>query len=93
MSAEASVAREVLDGLQHVRRLRQDDLFEIRAVGDRGVERGDAADRRVEVFEQLVGDARRQLGAEAAGQLILVRDDRRGWSARPRRRSRPSRTA
>ena len=30
---------------------------------------------RVEMLEQLVADPRRQLGAEAARQLILVRDD------------------
>ena len=60
---------------EDVGRLRQDRFLEVRAVGDRAFERADAADGRVEVLEQLAGDARRDLGAEAARQLILVRDD------------------
>ena len=49
----------------------------LRGPGSRrpGVQRADAPDRRVEVLEQLAGDARGDLGAEAARQLILVRDD------------------
>ena len=64
-----------LDRLQDVARARQDPLLEDRGIGDRAIERRDALHRRVEVVEQLVGDARGDLGAEAARQLILVRDD------------------
>ena len=85
--------RDGLDGLQDIRGLRQDDLFQIRAVGNRGVERCDAADGRVEEFEEFVRDPRRQLGTEAAGQLILVRDDDAISAFEPTRRSCPSRTA
>ena len=50
-------------------------------IRDRAVHRGDAFDRRIEILEQLVADARGDLRAKPAGQLILVRDDARGWSA------------
>ena len=63
------------DGLQDVGRLREDGFFELGIVGDRRVERGDAPDRRVEVLKELAGDAGGELGAEAARQLIFVRDD------------------
>ena len=69
------VRRKRLDRLQHVGGSRQDGFLEHRRVGDRAVERRDALDRRVEVFEQLLRDARGDLRAEAARQLILVRDD------------------
>ena len=50
---------------KHIRHLRQDRVFELRCVGDESIERGDAADRSVEVFEQLTGNARRDFGAVA----------------------------
>ena len=56
-------------------------------VGDRRVERRDAANRGIEVLEQLVRDARGELRAETAGELILVRDDDAVGLLRPRRRS------
>ncbi len=56
-------------------RLREDRFFELWRVGDRRIERADAADGRVEILEQLAGDARRNLCTEPARQLILVRDD------------------
>src|SRR4029078_9716622 len=49
----ALVPANVPDGEQHVGRLRQDFLFEIRRVGDRAVERRDAPDGRVQVMEEL----------------------------------------
>ena len=61
-----SVRSRLLDGFQNVGRLRQDDFFERRVVGHRRVERGDAADRGVELAEQLAGDASGDLGAETA---------------------------
>ena len=73
--APASVPTDVPDGVQHVVRLRQDFLLEVRRVGDRAVECRDATDRRVEMVEQLVGDPRRDFRAEPARQLVLVRDD------------------
>ena len=74
-TGRASVAGDFEDGFQDVRRLRQDDLFEHRGICDRRVECRDAADRGVEMFEQLIHDSRSQLGAKSARQLILVRDD------------------
>ena len=41
----------------------------------RRVGRGDALRRRVEILEGLLGDRRRDLGAEAAGVRVLVEDD------------------
>ncbi len=71
---------------RHVVHLREDGVFELRGVGDEGVERGDAADGRVEVLEQLVGDARGDLGAEAVRARVLVRDDEpAGLASRSRR--------
>src|SRR5580765_4526205 len=70
-----SVADGVSDGLQNVLRLRKDRFLELRRVGDRTVERADAADGGVEILEQLAGNPRGDFGAEAARQLILVRDD------------------
>ena len=61
-----SVRDERADRLQDVGGARQDHFFEHRRVGDRAVERGHALHRRVEVLEQLLGDARGDLGAEAA---------------------------
>ena len=58
-------------------------------VGDRRVERADAPDRRVEVLEEIARDARRELRAEAARQLVFVRDDD-AVGLRARRRRSPS---
>ena len=55
-TGRASVAGDFQDGFQDVRRLRQDDFFEHGGVCDRRVECRDAANRRVEMFEQLVRD-------------------------------------
>src|SRR5438045_4953820 len=74
-SPTASVPRRFADRLQDVVRLREDGLLEIGGVRDRRAERADAAHGRVEVLEQLAGDSRGELGAEAAHHLILVRDD------------------
>src|SRR5579864_4844413 len=49
----ALVLRRLADGLQDVRRLGKDGLFEIRGVRDRRVKRADAAHGRVEVIEEL----------------------------------------
>src|SRR5687768_8370337 len=64
------IRREIADGVENIRRARQDRFLENRRVGHRTIERGHAFDRRVEILEQLVGDARRDLGAEAAGELV-----------------------
>ena len=89
----ALVSGGFLDGLQDICRLRQDGFFELGIVGDRRVERGDAPHRRVEMREQLAGDSRRELGAEAARQLIFVGDDDAVGARRPPRRWSASRTA
>ena len=46
-----------------------------RREGYRRVRRGDPLRRRVEILEGLLGDRRRDLGAEAAGVRVLVQDD------------------
>ena len=63
------------EGAVEVVHLREDVVFELRRVGDEGIERGDAADGRVEVLEQLLGDARGDLRPEAVRARVLVRDD------------------
>src|SRR5690606_26362486 len=60
---------------EDVGRLRKDGFFEGGGVGHRRVERRHAQDGRVEELEVVLGDVRRDLGAEAHGQLIFVRDD------------------
>src|SRR4051794_32166117 len=69
------VSVQLRDGAVHVFDLGEYSVFELRSVGDEGVERGDAPDGRVEVFEQLFGDARGQLRAEAVRARVLVGDD------------------
>src|SRR5687767_13210290 len=61
-----SVPRRVLDRFQDVGRLRQDHFLEVRTVRNRRVERGDALDWGVQVFEQLFANPRSELGAKAA---------------------------
>src|SRR2546428_11699276 len=70
-----SVAGRLAYGLQDVVRLREDGFFEVRAIRHRTVEGADALDGRVEMLEQLAGNPRGQLGAEAAHHLILICDD------------------
>ena len=50
--------------------------LERRVVADEDVGGADAPDRRVEGSEQLVGDARGDLGAVAPGQRVFVRHER-----------------
>src|SRR5262245_19448074 len=71
----SSVLGDLSDRLQDVAGLRQDDLLEVGVVRHWAVHGGDALDRGVEVFEQLVADTSHNLGAEPAGQLIFVRND------------------
>src|SRR2546430_13927938 len=61
--------------LQHIRRLRQNRVFQLRRVGDEGVEGGDAADGSVEVFEKFAGDARGDFGAVTPRKGIFVSHD------------------
>ena len=70
-----SVTGDVLNGLQDVGRLRQDDFFQHRRIRDRGIQCRDPPHRSIEVLEQLIDNAGGELGAEAARQLIFVRDD------------------
>src|SRR6185503_14061361 len=74
-NAATLVSRKLLDRCQNIRRLRQDLFFEIGAVGDRAIERGNALHRRIEELEQLVADTRGDFGAESAGQRVLVSHD------------------
>ena len=69
---ESLVPRELEDGAVNVVDLRQDRVFELRCVADLRVERGYASNRAVEVLEQLVGDAGRDLSSVAPGNWILV---------------------
>src|SRR5205085_6659380 len=70
-----SVSVKLRDGAGHVFDLREDVVFNLRRVGDKGVERGDAADGRVQVFKQFVRDARGYFSTEAVCARVFVRDD------------------
>src|SRR4051812_30274368 len=67
------VASSFQNSFKNIGGSRQDDFFEVRAVRHWRVERRDTLDRRIEIFEEVAGRARRQLRAEAAGQLVFVR--------------------
>ena len=73
--------------------LRDERLLERRRERDRRVGRGDPPDRRVEVLEGLLGDRRRDLGAEAAGARVLVEDEHLRRLARRARAPPPCPTA
>src|SRR3954453_10037433 len=64
------------DRLQHVLRVRDDELLHHRGERQRRELRADALDRRVEPVEGLVLQDPRALGAEAHPRPGLVRDDR-----------------
>ncbi len=70
-----SIRFQVHNGLQNVLRLRQNRVFQLRLVGDKGVHRADAPHRRVKIVEQLIGDARGNLRAVAPAQHVFVRHD------------------
>src|SRR5581483_3710247 len=71
-SEGGSVLRQLLHSLEQVCSLRQDGIFQQRLVGNKRVLGGYAANRRVKVFEQLVGDAGGDLGAVPPTEGILV---------------------
>lgn len=48
---------------RHVGRLRKDCIFELRSISDEGVERANAANRRIEIEEKFVSDAGGNLSA------------------------------
>ena len=68
-------SRDLAQRGDDVRDLRQERLLEHRRERYRRVGRGDALRRRVEILEGLLGDRRRDLGAEPAGERVLVQDD------------------
>ena len=78
-----SVPRDLLDRLRHVLGLREDGALELRRVGHPGVQRGDAPHGGVQPGEELVGDAGGELGADAPGERVLVRDRSPGSSSSP----------
>src|SRR5947209_10371002 len=55
--------------------LRENHIFQQRLVRDKSIFGSDPANRRVQVLEQLVGDAGSDLCAVPPAQRILVRDD------------------
>src|SRR4051812_36010751 len=57
------IRMQLVDSLKHIRALRQDYVFQLRSVGDEGVERADASYGSVEIFKQFVRDARCDLCA------------------------------
>ena len=63
--------------------LGQDGVFQHRLVGDEGVHGADAADRRVEIVEELIGDAGGDLCAVAPAEHVFVgHDDAAGLADR-----------
>src|ERR1041384_2513025 len=70
-----SVSVKLRDGARYVFDLREDCVFDLRRKSHKGIERGDAADGRVQVFKQFVRDARGYFCAEAVRARVFVRDD------------------
>ena len=70
-----------MDRLFHVLALGQDEIFDLRGIGDEGVGSADAADRGIEVFEKLVRDACGELHHDAIQRgfpeflTLMKRDD------------------
>src|SRR5438874_13733356 len=62
----ALVGRKRADRLQHVSGAGENDLLQHRRVRHRAIKRSYALDWRVEVFEQLFGNARGDFRAESA---------------------------
>src|ERR1051325_2279080 len=75
LSPSPSVRVEFRDCAVDIFDLREYRVFESGRVCDECVERGDAADGRVEVLEQLFGDARGEFRPEAVRARVLVGDD------------------
>src|SRR5579883_1736505 len=70
--APGSVPPQPAGFLQHLLHIRQEGLFERRAVGHGRIGRGNAENRPVQVFEDRLGDAHRQLARQARGAGVLV---------------------
>ena len=85
----ASVRGEGPGGLDDVVDLGEGRPLQRGLVGDPGVGAPTLADRRVEVGEALVCDERGDLGAEAAGEHVLVHHEEAGGALPPRRRRPP----
>src|SRR5215469_1258988 len=66
--------RQVLDSAVEVANLWKDGVFQQRLVGNIGVDRGDAANGRVEMLEKLIGDASCDFPAITPTEGIFVRD-------------------
>src|SRR5712664_2384811 len=75
MHSSTLVFEELFDGRDDVLGLRKDNIFELRLVGAEGVHGGDAFDRRIELLEKLVGDARGDFRAETPAQHVFVGHD------------------
>ena len=72
---EALVCLEFSYCFCNVSRLRKYCVFELRRVRHEGVERADAFHRRIEILEQLSGNARGDLRAVTKRKRIFVSDD------------------
>src|SRR5437868_8486070 len=75
LTSVATSDNRAVDGLEHVARVRDDELLHDRRERDRRELGADALDRRVEPVECLVLDHGRELRAETAANDRLVRDD------------------
>ena len=65
-----------MNRFEHVVGLRQDGVFDVGRVGHEAIERGHAFDGGVELVEEFVGDARRDLRAVTPRDAIFVNDER-----------------
>ncbi len=70
--ALALVLGQLFHRTEQVVRLRQDGILENRLVGHECVGRSYAADRRIEMIEELIGNASRDLRAVAPTQRVFV---------------------
>src|SRR4029077_18011962 len=69
------VLHQFLHRFLDILRLREDEVFKLRGVADKGVGCADAADGRVEEFEKLVGDTGGDLCSVAIRDRVFVSDD------------------
>src|SRR5215470_1847346 len=75
LAVEGLVGDQLLDRRSDVVGLRQDDIFQLGLVGAEGIHGSDTLDRRVELVEEFIGDARGDFSAVAPAEHIFVSDD------------------
>ena len=88
-----SVGQQPFGFARQVVHLRQDRVLQLRMISDPGIERANAAHRRVQLVEEFIGDARGDLRAIAPRKWYLRAPRSRGWFFRRTRGWPPNRRA